>query len=255
MSLAYGTNIGAIYGSDAQMQQLDSMFADITGRSMTSQEMLMYGPMIQTSSWDQIRAAMQDQYLGSNALKVSLGSIGGAIGTVFGGPVGGVIGAGIGNALQPKAPAPTTTGILSGGTIGSVVGGMIPGVGGGAGGLIGGLISGLTSGGSKPNGKQPYSVKAPLTSNQCPPGYHLVVKKGMGLDMLARDVCVKKKRMNVFNRRALGRANTRVMGFARAATPALKSLGFTVSKTRHPHGMKVKGVSTSSRSKKGCGCR
>lgn len=211
-------------------------------------------PMIQTSSWDEIEAAMRNQppafMPGAAARGISLGGVLGGIGTVLGGPVGGVIGAAVGNAF---APTPKPQGASWGGgtgIVGPVASGIGSAVAGPAGGFIGGLVGSLVQPGQKPGtAVKPYSVTTSLLNNNCPPGYHLVDKPW------ARNTCVRNRKMNVMNRRALSRANTRVMGFARAATPALKSLGFTVSKTRHPHGLKVRGVSSSSRGgKKGCGC-
>lgn len=68
---------------------------------------------------------------------------------------------------------------------------------------------------------QPYSQTAPLLSDNCPPGYHLVRKP------FGRDKCVRRKRMNVGNTKALRRAIRRARGFEKLAK---RVLGFSSPK-------------------------
>lgn len=107
------------------------------------------------------------------------------------------------------------------GAVGKVVGKVapavtkaLPGVG-----AVVGVLSSLPRFGPKKVGPGPvYSQSAPLLSDNCPPGYHLVRKP------FARDRCVRHKRMNVTNPKALRRAIRRARGFEKLA---LKVLGFS----------------------------
>lgn len=145
----------------------------------------------------------------------------------------------------------------SGVTANASVGDVIRGAIGGAAGAIGGgivqqFLPGLSPGqtgsscGCKGSGRhrdpcthQVIGSKnnpAPLATffgGCCPPG-RVLRRKPMG-----RDVCIKQPRMNPFNPRALARADHRITTFARRTAPILKSMGFTVTSTRHVH---VKGV-------------
>lgn len=156
------------------------------------------------------------------------GLIGGAIGSVVPG-IGTALGAGLGSFLAGATggngpPISTSGAAPGGGVLGGLIGGAIPG--------IGALIPGLVSGGTT---STPGNGKAPLATffgGQCPPG-RVLRRKGM-----ARDVCIKKPRMNVFNPRALARADRRVTSFARRSKAILQDLGYKVSSRKKSVGPK-----------------
>jgi len=126
------------------------------------------------------------------------------LGAAFGGPIGGVIAGGIGGGggrTPPQFPVPpgTVGGAVSfpGGV--SVSGAFVPGGSvvqtGGRGGKFGGRGTAVA----------PYVGGA----GACPSGYHL--------DKLTGTKCVRNRRMNVANPRALRRSMRRVQGFEKLA--------------------------------------
>lgn len=142
--------------------------------------------------------------------------------------------------------------------LGDILKGAAAGAAGALGGsAIGGVINTFTgalapSGGGSScgcgsrNGRDPCTHQrigsknnpAPLATffgGCCPPG-RVLRRKPMG-----RDICIKQPKMNVFNPRALARADMRITGFVRRAAPILHDMGFKVERTRHAHGVKIKG--------------
>ena len=114
-----------------------------------------------------------------------------------------------------------------GGIIGGILGGIKKGGGGGGGGVLPGVIGGILPGlpgfpglGGGRDGEKPTTA---TWGGECPPGRVLRRKP------FARDVCVKKPRMNPFNPRALARADRRVTSFARRSKAILQDLGYKVS--------------------------
>lgn len=133
----------------------------------------------------------------------------GALAGKVAGPLGGLIGA--------------ASGLFGGSSIGAAIGQY-------AGGAAAAGGCGCNGSGRDPCTRQRASSQpAPLATffgGCCPPGRTLRrVNNG-------RDVCIKTPRMNVFNPRALARADRRVTGFARRAAPILKDMGYTVGRTR-----------------------
>lgn len=131
------------------------------------------------------------------------GSIVGPLGQVAKGIAGGAIGDWLGRTFGPGTGVATT--------------------GSGCG------CKGGSNGRDACTGQRTSSMPAPnatLFGGCCPPGRTLR-RIGMG-----RDICIKTPKMNVFNPKALARADSRVTGFARRAAPILKDLGFTVTSTR-----------------------
>lgn len=68
----------------------------------------------------------------------------------------------------------------------------------------------------------------------CPPGRVLRRRPW------ARDVCIKKPRMNPFNPAALARADRRITSFVRRSVPIMRELGLHVDTTRHKSGLTKK---------------
>lgn len=136
----------------------------------------------------------------------------------------------------------TLTGTLAG-TLGTTIGGLLPGLLPKVPGLTP-TSSPTTSGGGcgcNGNGRDPCthqkmsSAPAPLASffgGCCPPGRVLRRKP------FARDICIKKPRMNPFNPQALARADRRVTSFARRSKAMLKDLGYHISPARKLKGPK-----------------
>lgn len=195
--------------------------------------------------------------LGSIA-KVAAGAAGGLIG----GPTGAAIGvklASIGEqalARRPSAPAvpsyaaPAATAgygtmpsmptmgfaLPSLPTIARGAAALIPGAAGFAAGVATRAATGGCNCNGSRNGRDPCThqktrgggaMDATFFGGCCPPGY-VLRRRSWG-----RDICARQSRMNVLNPRALARADRRVTGFARRATPMLRDMGFTVSRTRH----------------------
>lgn len=243
--------------NESQAATINNMFLAKLGRSPTPQELANASSMVATHSWDDIGAAISSRasqsFAGAEQIQASfLGGLGGAIkgaatGLVTGG-IGGMVTGAIGGAVKgsgglpggrpPTISMPGTGTGLVGGTIGGMVGGLIPRIPG----LTGTSSTGCGCNGS--NGRDPCtrqktsSQGAPLATffgGCCPPGRTLRrVNNG-------RDICAKTARMNVFNPKALARADRRVTGFARRAAPILRDLGFQVSTaSRKPKGLKVK---------------
>lgn len=98
------------------------------------------------------------------------------------------------------------------------------------GGSAGGCGCNGSSGRDPCTGQRTSSQPAPLATffgGCCPPGRVLRrINNG-------RDICMKRPTMNVFNPRALARADKRLTGFARRGSAILKDLGFQVSRHRH----------------------
>jgi len=132
------------------------------------------------------------------------GAIVGPLGQTARGIAGGMIGDWLGRTFGPGG---TTTGTAAGGC---------------------GCKSG-SNGRDACTGQRTTSLPAPkatLFGGCCPPG------RTLRRMPLGRDICIKSPKLNVFNPRALARADARVTGFARRAAPILKDLGFTVTSTR-----------------------
>lgn len=53
--------------TDAQLLQLRGMFQSITGRAMTTAEQQQLSPLVQQSSWDDIKTTIQARYTGTGA--------------------------------------------------------------------------------------------------------------------------------------------------------------------------------------------
>lgn len=129
-----------------------------------------------------------------------------------------------------RIPAPVAG--AAGGIIGDAVrGGIQRLLPGGTNGASGGGC-GCGSSDRDPCTRQKLSAQrapeATFFGGCCPPGRVLRRRPW------ARDICAKKATMNVFNPRALARADRRLTGFVRRAAPILRDMGFNVETRRKP---------------------
>lgn len=194
---------------------------------------------------------------------------GGAIGGLIGGPAGAAVGAKLGSSLAgrivssaPKLTGPAATmsalpavvpqnlsigGVVQGarkaaeiaGYAGAIKG-LIPGGGGGCG------CNG-SSGRDSCTGQRLSSARAPEATffgGCCPPG------RVLRRQPWARDICIKRPKMNPFNPSALARADRRITQFSRRSSAILRGMGFTVTRTR-----KISGVQTGGPKRRGRGRR
>lgn len=192
-----------------------------------------------------------------------LGKIGGVltgVAKVAGGfAAGGPVGAALAGATLIKRPAAATPLTQSGlpalaGGLGGLVGKLGGAVGTAVGrvgvpGLIGTAVgtalspsSGCGCNGSSGRdpctGQKLSSQKAPdatFFGGCCPPG------RVLRRQPWARDICIKKPKMNPFNPAALARADRRITQFSRRSTAILRGMGFSVTRTRKVAGVKTGG--------------
>lgn len=122
----------------------------------------------------------------------------------------------------PPIANPGTMGAGGGGVVGGAVGAITPEI---LKMLQGGGSTNGSCGCSRGGGRCGKHEKAPLATffgGNCPPGR--VLKR----QPWARDICMKKPRMNPLNPCALRRANRRVTRFAGISAGMLRKLGYTV---------------------------
>lgn len=246
-----GTYGGITVAMNPGYADVINAFYRATGRYPTTSELNAAVPRYAALQMDAFESEMRQQY-GQGGLMPGGGmanlSLGGVL-TTLGGAIGGPLGAAAGGIISsifpgghPSAPSAPSLPVPAG-IPGAIAGGIL----GGLGTTIGQYLPGMTPTGScncgnGRNGRDPCThqrtsaQKAPLASffgGCCPPGRVLRRKP------MARDVCIRKPKMNPFNPRALARADHRVTAFARRAAPMLRELGFQVATGhRKPKGLK-----------------
>lgn len=140
---------------------------------------------------------------GDPGLFSSIGKIMGSVGSILPGPFGAAAKIGsrlLGAGSQPKARTQPTRPTLQ-------VPSPVPG------------IRGVTQR-FIPGGASGYQCPSGSTRGDCESGYHL--------DKTTRSKCVRNRKVNYTNPRALSRASKRLDGFVTVARRALKSTGYKV---------------------------
>jgi len=204
-------------GYDAgKIANLNQHYNSVTGRNISQGELDFWMPRYDTTNWsdiDQVIAAFEYQ-----STTPGMTQYYNFASTVN---LPGITGPG----------TPPTFGTMSApGTLPGLATGLLTNLAGTLVGQLGTYLTGKIGPGTKSLPTMPGAptLSSPTTtslfSNACPPGKVLRIKPG-----LARNICIKKPRMNVFNPRALARADRRVTSFARRSKAILQDMGFHVS--------------------------